>query len=84
MPWILCGPGLPPERTGESLGSTAMAFTEGLRSLSTWLTPVIVPPVPTPAIRMSTLPSVSFQISSAVVSRWICGFAGFANCWGTK
>ena len=24
MPWILCGPGLPPEMTGDSVGSTAM------------------------------------------------------------
>ena len=47
-------------------------------------TPVIVPPVPTPATRMSTLPSVSFQISSAVVLRWISGLAGLLNCWGMK
>ena len=32
--------------------------------------------------RMSTLPSVSFQISSAVVWRWISGLAGFSNCCG--
>ncbi|MNL72732.1 hypothetical protein D3C87_1980900 [compost metagenome] len=31
---------------------------------------------------MSTLPSVSFQISSAVVLRWISGLAGFSNCCG--
>ena len=37
----------------------------GLRSLSTSPTPVIVPPVPTPATNASTLPSVSRQISSA-------------------
>ena len=29
MPWILCGPGLPPEMTGESAGSTAMARKSG-------------------------------------------------------
>ncbi len=29
---------------------------------------------------MSTLPSVSRRISSAVVLRWIAGFASFANC----
>ena len=33
---------------------------------------------------MSTLPSVSRQISSAVVRRWISGLAGFANCCGMK
>jgi hypothetical protein len=54
--------------------------TEGLRALSTWPTPVIVPPVPIPAMTMSTAPSVSAQISSAVVSRWICGLAALANC----
>ncbi len=47
-------------------------------------TPVMVPPVPTPATRMSTLPSVSFQISSAVVLRWTSGLAGFSNCCGMK
>ena len=35
------------------------------------MTPVMVPPVPTPATKMSTLPSVSFQISGPVVSKWI-------------
>ena len=30
---------------------------------------------------MSTLPSVSVQISSAVVLRWISGLASLANCW---
>ncbi len=33
---------------------------------------------------MSTVPSVSFQISSAVVRRWTSGLAGFSNCCGTK
>ncbi len=47
-------------------------------------TPVMVPPVPTPATTKSTLPSVSRQISSAVVLRWISGFAGLENCWGMK
>ena len=42
--------------TGEVTGSTAMALKEGLRGLMTSATPVIVPPVPTPATRMSTLP----------------------------
>ncbi len=27
MPWILCGPGAPPEMTGDSVGSTAMICT---------------------------------------------------------
>ena len=53
--------------TGESAGSTAMAWKVALRGLMTSTQPVIVPPVPTAATRMSTLPSVSSQISSAVV-----------------
>ena len=57
--------------TGLVTGSTAMALKLGLRFLMTSLTPVMVPPVPTPETRISTLPSVSFQISSAVVWRWI-------------
>jgi hypothetical protein len=46
------------------------------------LTPVMVPPVPTPEIRISTLPSVSSQISGPVVSKWILGLAGLSNCCG--
>ena len=82
VPWILCGPGLSgwPARvceiTGESLGSTAIAWNEGFRGLITSTHPVMVPPVPTAETRISTLPSVSSQISSAVVLRWISGFDG--------
>ena len=90
VPWILCGPGLSGwpasvcEMTGESFGSTAMAWKDGLRALITSQQPVIVPPVPTAETRMSTLPSVSSQISSAVVLRWISGLAGFSNCCGIQ
>jgi cysteine synthase len=35
-----------------------------------------------PEMTMSTAPLVSFQISSAVVLRWIAGLAGFSNCCG--
>ena len=38
--------------------------------------------MPTPATNASTLPCVSFQISSAVVRMWIAGLAGFSNCCG--
>ena len=87
-PWILCGPGFSSSpfifcvMTGLVTGSTAMALNDGLRFLMTSPTPVMVPPVPTPETRMSTLPSVSRQISSAVVWRWISGLAGFLNCCG--
>ena len=43
--------------------------TDGLRAFSTCPTPVVVPPVPTPATTTSTRPSVSRQISSAVETR---------------
>lgn len=59
----------PPDNTGDAAGSTAMNCADGLRSLMTWATPVMVPPVPTPATKMSTLPSVSRHTSSAVVLR---------------
>ena len=45
---------------------------------------MIVPPVPTPATKTSTCPSVSLQISGPVVFLWIAGFAGLSNCPGIK
>ena len=85
IPLVICAKGF--ERTSgklvtEVFDETATIFTAGLRALSTSPTPVIVPPVPMPETTMSTLPSVSRQISSAVVLRWISGFAGFLNCCG--
>ena len=59
MPWILWALWVPPDRTGESSGSTATTFRPGMRGFSTWPTPVMVPPVPTPATKKSTLPLVS-------------------------
>ena len=47
--------------------STATILMSGFFSLRYLPTPVIVPPVPTPATKISTLPSVSFQISGPVV-----------------
>ena len=67
--------------SGEASGSTA-TLRIGLRFviLMYRLTPVIVPPVPTPATKTSTAPSVSSQISGPVVASWIAGFAGLSNC----
>ena len=48
-------------------GSTATHLKLGFFALMTSPTPVIVPPVPTPATMASTRPSVSCQISTAVV-----------------
>ena len=82
MPWILCGPRGLPDSTGLVDGSTAMILRLGLRGFSARPTPVSVPPVPTPMTRTSTLPWVSFQISSAVVSSCTSGLAGLSNCPG--
>ena len=80
MPWILWGAAGAPERTALPAGSTPIRRSFGRRGFSTWPMPVTVPPVPTPQTMASTSPPVSRQISSAVVSRWIAGFAGLANC----
>ena len=82
IPWILWGPGSPPEITGLSSGSTAINLILGFFFFNTLPTPVIVPPVPTPEMRTSKFPFVSSQISSAVVFICISGLAGFSNCWG--
>ena len=67
--------------TGLANGSTATEKSS-FRLLMTSETPVMVPPVPTPVTKTSIFPSVAFHISSAVVKRWISGFASFSNCWG--
>jgi len=54
MPWILCGPGPPPDSTGLSLGSTATTRRPALRPFRYSPAPVIVPPVPTPLTSTST------------------------------
>ena len=84
MPWMGWGVCWPPDKTGLASGSTATIFSPGRRGFSAWPTPVMVPPVPTPATKMSSLPAVSRQISSAVVRTCTSGFAGFWNCCGMK
>mmetsp|Transcript_55740 Transcript_55740/g.121382 ORF Transcript_55740/g.121382 Transcript_55740/m.121382 type:complete len:207 (-) Transcript_55740:438-1058(-) len=82
MPWILCGPWcLPPDSTGLLTGSSATNLHSGLSGLMYCAHPVMVPPVPTPATKMSIAPSVSAQISGPVVSRWILGLSMLLNCW---
>ena len=44
----------------------------------------MVPPVPTPAAKMSTAPPAAFQISGPVVSRWAAALAGLLNWSGMK
>ena len=51
MPCILCAPATPVDSTAEVAGSTATTFTPGTFSLRYLPTPVIVPPVPTPATK---------------------------------
>mmetsp|Transcript_30762 Transcript_30762/g.53177 ORF Transcript_30762/g.53177 Transcript_30762/m.53177 type:complete len:221 (-) Transcript_30762:63-725(-) len=57
-----------------------MLRTPGLFCFKNCDTPVIVPPVPTPPIKMSTAPSVWSQISGPVVSRCTLGLSGLLNC----
>ena len=47
MPWILCGPGFPPDKTGDSTGSMATIRSSGFFSFRYCPEPVSVPPVPT-------------------------------------
>ena len=84
MPWILCGPARPPESTGEEAGSTAITRSCGLRSLRKPPAPVIVPPVPAPATRQSTLPSSASHSSGPVPRRCASGLAGFVNWSGSQ
>ena len=80
IPCILCMPGFSPERTADESGSTPIISTCGLCCFKPSPTPLNVPPVPTPAINTSTLPSMSSHISCAVVCTCVRGFAGFSNC----
>jgi hypothetical protein len=54
--------------TGDSAGSTATTRMAGFFSFRYLPTPLIVPPVPTPATKTSILPPVASQISGPVVS----------------
>ena len=60
-------------------GATATTFTLGFWLFSYSPTPVTVAPVPTPATKISTWPSMSSQISGPVVALWAAGLAGFTN-----
>ena len=85
MPWIGCGPGWPPERTGDRVGSTANTCRLGHAFFSTSAQAVMWPPVPTPVISTSIGASrKSARISCAVVRRWTSRLAGFSNCCGIQ
>ena len=59
-------------------------MTPGFFSLRYPPTPVIVPPVPTPATKISTSPPVSSHISGPVVFLCASGLERFSNCPGIK
>ena len=66
---------VPPEYT-EPSGSAATICTAGFCALRYRATPVMVPPVPTPATKCVTLPSVCRQISGPVERSCSAGLAG--------
>ncbi len=59
-----------------------MTLTDGFFAFSTWPAPVIVPPVPMPETKISTEPSVSFQISLGCRLAVNSGLAGFRTAAG--
>ena len=71
--------------TGESFGSTAMAWKEGFRGLMTSTQPVIVPPVPTAGDQ-------DVHLAVRVVPDFLGGglacefpdWPGFSNCCGIQ
>ena len=63
-----------------SLSLSCITLREGFLGLRNCVLPVMVPPVPTPPMRMSILPSVWSQISGPVVSRCTFGLSGLLNC----
>ena len=76
IPWILWGPGDPPDKTGLSLGSTATTCT-GFLDFRNSPAPVIVPPVPIPLTNTSTYSSNFSSVKAhplcalqAAVGRW--------------
>ena len=80
MPWILCGPGWPPDSTGAVLrldGDDPQAGLARLQHLAD--AGDACRRCRRRRRRRRPRPSVSFQISSAVVRRWIAGLAGFVE-----
>ena len=81
MPWIPAGS---PLRTALAAGSTATTRTSGRSRLRTRPTPVMVPPVPTPATNATRSSPTASRISRAVVRSCDAGLAAFSNCRGMK
>jgi hypothetical protein len=83
MPWILCGPGWPPDSTGRILRLDRDDMQRRLARLQ-HLADAGDGAAGADAGNedVDVAPCVSFQISSAVVLRWISGIGGFSNCCG--
>ena len=64
-------------------GCNATTYKSGFLDFRYLPVPETVPPVPTLATRISTLPLVSSQISGPVVDSWTAGLAGLES-WSTK
>mmetsp|Transcript_7160 Transcript_7160/g.22422 ORF Transcript_7160/g.22422 Transcript_7160/m.22422 type:complete len:201 (+) Transcript_7160:297-899(+) len=79
MPWILCGECASPLSTCDSLGSTTTLRMAGFCAFRYCVTPVIVPPVPAPARKTSTLPCVCAHTSGPVVSRCTLALYSVSN-----
>ena len=84
MPWMGWGPFSPARRAPVGGGLDGHHLHRSLALLQHLADAGYGPAGPTPDTTMSTVPSVSAQISSAVVARWTAGLAGFSNCWGMK
>ena len=69
IPCNSCGPEIPFDKSGEEAGSIPTIFIFEFFDFKYFPVPVIVPPVPIPATKISICPSVSSQISGPVVSR---------------
>jgi len=86
-PWILCGPGAPPEsnRRAGRLDRDSSAPTAFPFAFSTWPTPLMVPPVGRrPEITASTAPPVVVPRSPrrSRTSGGSADWPGFSNCCG--
>ncbi len=74
---------VPPEYT-EPSGSAPMICTSGFIRFRWRATPVIVPPVPTPATKCVTRPAVCCQTSGPVERSCSSGLCGFEYWSGRK
>ena len=85
IPWILCGPGVPPDSTADAAGSTAttrqsrVALLQHLADAGDRAAGADAGDEHVDAGR-----PVASQISGPVVRRWISGLAGFENWSGRK